>query len=198
MRKLIYSMGVSLDGFIADADGEIDWTAPDEELHRFHNEQGRETGMHLYGRRLYETMAPWETRDQDPDAHEAELEFAAHLEAAAEGRVLDDARVGRGQRAARPGRRGRGGRAAEGGAGGGHARGRRRRAGREPSCERGSSTSTACSSTRSSSAAGTPFFPPLDDRIPLDLVETRTFGSRVVYLRYAARRDVPERGAGGR
>ena len=77
MRKLVYSMGVSLDGFIADGDGAIDWTVPDEELHRFHNQQGRESGMHLYGRRLYETMAPWETRDQDPDAHEAELEWAA-------------------------------------------------------------------------------------------------------------------------
>ncbi len=77
MRKLVYSMGVSLDGFIADGDGAIDWTAPDEELHRFHNQQGREIGMHLCGRRLYETMAPWETRDQDPDAHEAELEWAA-------------------------------------------------------------------------------------------------------------------------
>ena len=68
MRKLVYAMGVSLDGFIADGDGAIDWTVPDEELHRFHNQQGRETGMHLYGRRLYEAMAPWETRDQDPDA----------------------------------------------------------------------------------------------------------------------------------
>jgi len=44
MRKLIYSMGVSLDGFIAGPDGEIDWSAPDEELHRFHNEQTRELG----------------------------------------------------------------------------------------------------------------------------------------------------------
>ena len=42
MRKLIYSMTVSLDGFIAGPDGEIDWSAPDEELHRFHNQQTRE------------------------------------------------------------------------------------------------------------------------------------------------------------
>ena len=53
VRKLIYSFGVSLDGFIAGPDGEIDWAAPDEELHRFHNQQAREVGMHLYGRRLY-------------------------------------------------------------------------------------------------------------------------------------------------
>ena len=47
MRKLIYSMGVSLDGFIAGPGGDIDWSAPDEELHRFHNQQARETGAHL-------------------------------------------------------------------------------------------------------------------------------------------------------
>ena len=46
MRKVIYSMGVSLDGFIAGPDGEIDWSAPDEELHRFHNQQAREIGAH--------------------------------------------------------------------------------------------------------------------------------------------------------
>jgi hypothetical protein len=45
-------MGVSLDAFIAGPNGEIDWSAPDEELHRFHNQQAREVGAHLYGRRL--------------------------------------------------------------------------------------------------------------------------------------------------
>ena len=59
MRKLIYGMGVSLDGYIADGAGAIDWSAPDEELHRFHNEQGRETGVNLYGRRMWETMRVW-------------------------------------------------------------------------------------------------------------------------------------------
>src|SRR5438128_2035114 len=76
MRKLIYSMGVSLDGFIAGPDGEIDWSAPDEELHRFHNQQARETGVHLYGRRLYEVMTYWETAEQNPSARDYELEFA--------------------------------------------------------------------------------------------------------------------------
>jgi dihydrofolate reductase len=76
MRKLVYSMGVSLDGFIAGPDGEIDWSAPDEELHRFHNQQARETGAHLYGRRLYEVMTYWETADQKPSVPEHELEFA--------------------------------------------------------------------------------------------------------------------------
>src|SRR5215204_5883977 len=76
MRKLIYSMGVSLDGFIAGPDGEIDWSAPDEELHRFHNEQTRELGAHLLGRRLYAEMLYWETADDKPSAAEYELEFA--------------------------------------------------------------------------------------------------------------------------
>jgi dihydrofolate reductase len=53
MRKLTYSMGVSLDGYIVGPDGKFDWSTPDEELHRFHNEQARATGVHLYGRRLY-------------------------------------------------------------------------------------------------------------------------------------------------
>src|SRR6478736_6139316 len=69
-------MGVSLDGFIAGPAGEIDWSAPDEELHRFHNQQTRELGAHLCGRRLYEVMAPWESTEVKPSASEHELEFA--------------------------------------------------------------------------------------------------------------------------
>src|SRR4051794_33764452 len=76
MPRLIYSMTVSLDGFIAGPDGEIDWSAPDEELHRFHNEQVRELGAHLCGRRLYEEMTYWETADRNPSAAEHVLEFA--------------------------------------------------------------------------------------------------------------------------
>ena len=76
MRKLIYSMGVSLDVFIAGRNGEIDWGAPDEELHRFHNQQAREVGVQLYGRRLYEAMTPWETAEEKPSVSEHELEFA--------------------------------------------------------------------------------------------------------------------------
>src|SRR5690349_10303301 len=76
MRKLIYSMTVSLDGFIAGPGGDIGWSAPDEELHRFHNDQVRELGAHLLGRRLYETMVYWETADQDPSASEVTLDFA--------------------------------------------------------------------------------------------------------------------------
>ncbi len=62
MRSVIYSMGVSLDGFIAGPGGEIGWGAPDEELHRFHNQQTRAIGAHMCGRGLYEAMLPWEAR----------------------------------------------------------------------------------------------------------------------------------------
>jgi dihydrofolate reductase len=76
MTTLIYSMTVSLDGYIAGPDGAIDWSAPDEELMRFRTEQARELTRHLSGRRLYENMLVWETAEQtftDPLA----LEFAA-------------------------------------------------------------------------------------------------------------------------
>lgn len=77
MRKLIYSMAVSLDGYIAGKGGEGAWAAPDAELHRFHNEQARELGCHVLGRRLYEVMAYWETAEEEsPDAPEHELDFA--------------------------------------------------------------------------------------------------------------------------
>ena len=76
MGKVIHSMTVSLDGFIADPSGEIDWSAPDEELHRFHNDETRELGAHLLGRRLYETMVYWETADKAPDANEITIDFA--------------------------------------------------------------------------------------------------------------------------
>jgi dihydrofolate reductase len=58
---LIYSMITSLDGYTADADGEIDWCEPDEEVHAFVNDQQRGIGTYLYGRRMYEVMLYWET-----------------------------------------------------------------------------------------------------------------------------------------
>ena len=80
MRKLIYSMSVSLDGYTADRNGNFDWSGPDEEQHRFHNEQVGELGGHLLGRRLYETMVYWETADQDPAISDYALEFARILQ----------------------------------------------------------------------------------------------------------------------
>ncbi|HEX5250278.1 MAG TPA: dihydrofolate reductase family protein [Gaiellales bacterium] len=63
MARLIYSAIASLDGYTADAQGKFDWAAPDAELHAFVNDLERDVGTHLYGRRMYETMAVWETMD---------------------------------------------------------------------------------------------------------------------------------------
>jgi dihydrofolate reductase len=61
MAKLIYSTIASLDGYVEDAEGEFNWSAPDEEVHAFVNDLERPIGTHLYGRRMYETMVFWET-----------------------------------------------------------------------------------------------------------------------------------------
>ena len=63
MARLTYASIASLDGCIADADGDFSWAEPDEEVHRFINEQEEDVGTYLYGRRLYETMAVWEDDD---------------------------------------------------------------------------------------------------------------------------------------
>jgi dihydrofolate reductase len=76
MRKVTYSMGVSLDGYIVGPDGGFDWTAPGDEVFRFVTEEIRGVGVHLMGRRLYETMLYWETADQDPSLDAAMLEWA--------------------------------------------------------------------------------------------------------------------------
>src|SRR5690242_13091821 len=70
---LIYSMGVSVDGFIADRDGAFDWSVPSDEQFGFHLDQIGELGGFLSGRNLYETMLPWET---DPSMREDELRTA--------------------------------------------------------------------------------------------------------------------------
>ena len=61
MAKLIYSAITSLDGYVADEDGNFDWAAPDEEVHAFVNDLERPVGTYLYGRRMYEVMVAWET-----------------------------------------------------------------------------------------------------------------------------------------
>ncbi len=102
-RRLIYSMSVSLDGFIAGPDGDFAWSAPDEELHRFHNDQVRELGAHLCGRGLYEVMTYWETADQNPSAGEVELEFAGIWKALPKIVFSNTPRAGRGQLPGWPG-----------------------------------------------------------------------------------------------
>jgi dihydrofolate reductase len=182
MRKLIYSMGVSLDGFIAGPGGEIDWSAPDEELHRFHNQQTREIGVHLCGRRLYETMVYWETAEENPAAAEHEREFARIWKALpkivfsrtlkqvegnatllSDGVAEEVAALKR-----QPGRD-----LAVGGAGLA-----------STLIELGLVDEYRLFVSPVVLGAGTPYFPALEERIDLELVETRTFGSRVVYVRY--------------
>jgi dihydrofolate reductase len=182
MRKLIYSMGVSLDGFIADPAGEIDWTMPDEELHRFHNERARGLGVHLCGRRLYEEMLYWETAGENPSASEIEIEFAGIWKAlpklvfsstlekvegnatlAAEGLAEEVARLRE-----QPGKD-----LAVGGAGLGSA-----------CIELGLVDELSLFVYPVILGGGTRFFPALDERVEFELVETGTFGSRVAYARY--------------
>lgn len=182
-------MSVSLDGFVAGPGGEIDWSAPDEELHRFHNQQTRELGAHLCGRRLYEAMVYWETADQDPSAPEHVLEFARIWKALPKivfsktlERVEGNARLvrdGAAEEVARlkeqPGKD-----LAVGGAG--------LAAGM---IELGLVDEFRLFVSPVVLGGGTPFFPALRDSVDLELVETRTFGSRVIYARYrlnAARR----------
>lgn len=76
MRAVTYSMGMSLDGYIVGTDGNFDWTAPDDDVFRFWIDEIRGVGVHLLGRRLYETMLYWETAEQDPALNEAEREWA--------------------------------------------------------------------------------------------------------------------------
>jgi dihydrofolate reductase len=181
-RKLIYSMGVSLDGFIAGPDGDIDWSAPDEELHRFHNQQTREVGAHLCGRRLYEVMLYWETAEENQSAPEYELEFARiwkgipkivfsnTLEKVEGNATL--VRDGVAEKVAKL-KKQPGNDLAVGGAG------------LASTCiELGLVDEYRLFVSPVVLGGGTPFFPALEESIDLELVETKTFGSRVVYLRY--------------
>lgn len=189
MGKLIYSMGVSLDGYISGTSGELGWAAPDEELHRFHNQQARDTAVHLYGRRLYETMRYWDTAEEDSSLGETEREFAqiwkvtpkvvfSKTLATVEGNatlrrdVIPSEIAQLKQQATKN--------LAVGGAG------------------------LAATFTRLGLideyhlfispvvlGGGTSYFPPLEHQLDLELIEARKFGSRVVYLRYERLDSVP-------
>jgi dihydrofolate reductase len=67
MSKLIYSTNASLDGFIENSDGDFNFAVPSAELHQFFNDEFRDVGTHVYGRKLYETMAVWETMDLEAE-----------------------------------------------------------------------------------------------------------------------------------
>ena len=82
MARLRYWINTSLDGYIADSAGRFDWTEPDTELHAFFNEQERQIGTHLYGRRLYETMRYWESAHEQADQSPVEADYARIWQAA--------------------------------------------------------------------------------------------------------------------
>jgi dihydrofolate reductase len=182
MSRLIYSMGVSLDGRIAAADRDIDWAAPDEELHRFHNEQTRELGLHVLGRRLYDVMAYWETAEErNPSAPEVQLEFARiwkTLPKVVFSKTLEtvegDTRLSRGDpvEEVRALKEESEGDIAVGGA-----------ALASTLTAHGLIDEYRLFVTPVVVGAGKPFFAG-DTRMDLELVETRAVGSGVVYLRY--------------
>jgi dihydrofolate reductase len=82
MAKLIYSAITSLDGYVADADGNFGWAAPDDEVHAFVNDLERPIGTYLYGRRMYEVMVSWETAQTLADQPRVARDFARIWQAA--------------------------------------------------------------------------------------------------------------------
>ena len=76
MAELIYSAIASLDGYVEDEHGRFGWSAPDEEVHAFVNDLERPIGTYLYGRRMYETMASWETVSTGPEQSPVSRDFA--------------------------------------------------------------------------------------------------------------------------
>ena len=186
---LIYSMGVSVDGFIADRDGGVGWGTRSEELFRFHIAQVRELGGYLCGRRLYETMLVWDTdpslREDEPGALFADLwcaipkvVFSHTLDSVQGNARLAEASVAEEIAAALDATDqavsvGGAGLAAQ-------------------AFELGLVDELRIFRYPVVVGGGTPFVPPVTEDVPLDLIETRTFGSRVIYERYRRARDKPD------
>jgi dihydrofolate reductase len=183
---LIYSMGVSVDGFIADRDGAFDWTTPNEEQFRFHTTQIRELGVYLCGRRLYETMLVWDT---DPSLRDNELRAAFADVWCAMPKVVFSHTLDSVQ---------------------GNARLAEASLAEEAAAARDATDKDVAIGGAGLAAqaieldlvdelrifrnpvvvgGGTPFLPPITDAVALDLIETRTFGSPVIYERYRRVRD---------
>jgi dihydrofolate reductase len=184
--RLIYSMSVSVDGFIADREGAFEWTPPSEDLFRFHVTQTRELGGFLLGRRLYETMLVWET---DPSLRENELRaafadvwcaipkvvFSRTLDSVQGNARLAEASVAEEAASALDATDKD---VAIGGAGLAAA-----------AIELGLVDELRMFRNPVVVGGGTPFLPPVTENIALELIETRTFGSRVIYERYGRARD---------
>jgi dihydrofolate reductase len=183
---LIYSMGVSVDGFVADREGAFSWSVPNEEQFRFHVTQTRELGGFVLGRRLYETMLVWETnlsmRDSELDAAFADVwcaipkvVFSHTLDSVQGNARLAEAPLAEEVAAALDATDKD---VAIGGAGLAAA-----------AVELGLVDELRMFRNPVIVGGGTPFLPPVTDDIALDLIETRTFGSRVIYERYGRARD---------
>lgn len=82
MAKLIYSMLISLDGYIEDERGDFSWATPDAEVFAYVTDHAASFGTYLYGRKMYETMVYWETADNQPDLPQAELAWTRLWQAA--------------------------------------------------------------------------------------------------------------------
>jgi dihydrofolate reductase len=181
---LIYSMGVSVDGYVADREGRFAWTVPSDELFRFHLEQVRALGGYLLGRRLYEAMRVWET-DPSLRADEDRTAFAevwCALPKVVFSRSLDHVE-GNARLATAPltdevaaARDATDEPFAIGGAGLAAA-----------AIELGLVDDLRLFRHPVIVGGGTPHLPPVAEEVSLQLVETRTFGSRVVYERYRRR-----------
>jgi dihydrofolate reductase len=183
---LIYSMGVSVDGFISDREGAFGWTVPSEEQFRFHLAQVRELGGYLCGRRLYETMLVWET---DPSLRDSQLRAAfadvwCALPKVVFSRTLDGVQGNARLAEASLAEEAAAALAATdkdvsiGGAGLAAA-----------AVELGLVDELRMFRNPVVVGGGTPFLPPVTADVALDLIETRTFGSRVIYERYRRVRD---------
>jgi dihydrofolate reductase len=183
---LIYSMSVSVDGFIADREGAFWWTVPSEEQFRFHIAQTHELGCFLCGRKLYETMVRWET---DPSMRDNELKAAfadvwCAIPKVVFSRTLDSVR-GNARLAEAP--------LAEEAAAALDASDKNVAIGgaglAAAAIELGLVDELRMFRNPVVVGGGTPFLPPLTDQLTLELIETKTFGSRVIYERYRRARD---------
>ena len=184
MGKLIYSGITSLDGYTADAAGNFDWAAPDEEVHGFINDLERPLGTYLYGRRMYEVMGWWETVDTDGEP-EVIRDFAEIWRAADKvvysstlaGPVTERTRVERAFDADAV-KRMKDAATSDIGVGGPHLAAAAIRAGLVDEYQQFLTPIIVGGGTR---------FLPDDVRVDLELVDERRFAGGVVFVRYRAR-----------
>ncbi|MFE5909040.1 dihydrofolate reductase family protein [Streptomyces wedmorensis] len=187
MRKLIYGMNLTLDGYIAAPGDDIGWSVPSDELFQFWSDQLQATDLSLYGRKLWQTMSSyWPTGDQQPNATPAEIEFARrwrNMSKVVFSSTIDkvdwNTRLVTGDAVTEITRL----KAEDGGPmdiGGATLAGAAMRA--------GLIDEYVIAAHPVLVGGGTPFFTPLDNWVNLNLVETRMFPGGVVLTRYETKR----------